>query len=54
MTEILAAVTDVLALIPTIFTTITGNPFFLFLLATSLVPIGIGVFRSIKNASKSK
>ncbi len=52
MTAILAAVTDVLGLVPTVFSTITGNAFFMFLLAASLVPLGVRIFKGFKRASK--
>lgn len=52
METIITAMEDVFALAGTVITTITGQPVLLFLLAASLVPIGIGIFARLKRAAR--
>lgn len=52
MANIIAAMTDVFSLAGTVVTEITTQPILLFCLAASLVPVGIGIFHSLKNAAR--
>ena len=47
------AMTQVLTFTGTIIDTITGQPLLCFLLGAGLVPVGISVFSSLKNAARS-
>lgn len=46
------AMSDVFTLSGNIITQITGQPILLFCLAASLVPVGIGIFRSLMNVAR--
>lgn len=52
METIIAAMTDAFDMVGTVIDQITGQPLLLFLLATSLIPVGIGVFRQLKRAAR--
>lgn len=52
MQTIIAATSDAFNLVGTVIEQITGQPVLLFLLATSLIPVGIGVFRQLKRAAR--
>lgn len=52
MESVTTAMADVFDLVGSIITQIVSQPIFLFLLAAALVPVGIGVFKSIKKAVK--
>lgn len=49
---VIAAMSDVFTLSGNIITQITGQPILLFCLAASLVPVGIGIFRSLMNVAR--
>ena len=48
---VITAMSDVFTLSGNIITQITGQPILLFCLAASLVPVGIGIFRSLMNVA---
>ena len=48
----ITAMSDVFTLSGNIITQITGQPILLFCLAASLVPVGIGIFRSLMNVAR--
>ena len=52
MTEIIAAMSDAFTLVGTVITQITSVPILLFFLASSMIPVGIGIFRKLKRAAK--
>ena len=52
METIIAAMSDAFDMVGTVIDQITGQPLLLFLLATSLIPVGIGVFRQLKWAAR--
>ena len=52
MAPVISAMTDVFSLAGTVITQITTQPILLFCLAASLVPIGMHVFKSLKNAAR--
>lgn len=52
METIIAAMTTAFDMVGTVIDQITGQPLLLFLLATSLIPVGIGVFRQLKRAAR--
>lgn len=52
METIIAAMSDAFDMVGTVIDQITGQPLLLFLLATSLIPVGIGVFRQLKRAAR--
>lgn len=52
MTDILGAMTDVFTLTGTVISQITAQPVLLFLLASSMVGVGIGTFASLKNVAR--
>ena len=52
MATVIAAMADVFTLSGNIITQITGQPILLFCLAASLVPVGIGIFRSLMNVAR--
>lgn len=49
---VITAMSDVFTLSGNIITKITGQPILLFCLAASLVPVGIGIFRSLMNVAR--
>lgn len=49
---VITAMSDVFSLSSNIITQITGQPILLFCLAASLVPVGIGIFRSLMNVAR--
>ena len=49
---VITAMSDVFTLSGNIITQITGQPILLFCLAASLVPVGIGSFRSLMNVAR--
>ncbi len=51
MEAVITAMEDAFSLVGTIVTSITSQPILLFLLAASLVPVGIGIFRKLKGAT---
>ena len=53
MQTIMESMKDAFTLVGTILTEITEQPLLLFLLAASLIPIGISVFGSLKNAARA-
>lgn len=52
METIIAAMSDAFDMVGTVIDQITGQPLLLFLLAVSLIPVGIGVFRQLKRAAR--
>ena len=52
MSAIITAMTDVFSLAGTVVTQITQQPILLFCLAASLIPVGIVIFMSLKNAAR--
>lgn len=52
MAAIITAMSDAFNLVGTIITQITTQPVLLFCLAASLIPVGIGIFMSLKNAAR--
>lgn len=52
MEAVITAMTDVFTLSGTIVSQITNQPILLFCLAASLVPVGIGIFRSLMNVAR--
>ena len=52
MSVVIAAMGDVLGLVTTVVSTITGNPILLFFLATGLVGVGVGVFKLLKRGAR--
>lgn len=51
MQTVISAMTDVFTLSGTVISQITGQPILLFCLAASLVPVGINIFKRLKNAA---
>ena len=51
METILAAATDGIKFVNTIITAITGQPLLLFYLACGLIPVGVGLFLTLKRAA---
>lgn len=49
---VITAMSDVFTLSGNIINQITGQPILLFCLAASLVPVGIGIFRSLMNVAR--
>ena len=49
---VITAMSDVFTLSGNIITQITGQPILLFCLAASLVPVGIGIFRSLLTVAR--
>ena len=45
-------ITNVMGVVGTMVTEITGNPIFLFFLAASMIPIALKVFKKLKGAAK--
>lgn len=52
MDAVITAMSDVFTLSGNIISQITGQPILLFCLAASLVPVGIGIFRSLMNVAR--
>lgn len=52
MQTIMSAMGDVFQLVGTVITKITEQPVLLFLLAASLIPVGIRIFKGLKRAAK--
>lgn len=52
MEAVITAMTDVFTLSGNVLSQITKQPILLFMLSASLVPVGIGVFRSLKSAAR--
>ena len=52
METVIAAMTDVFTLCGSFVTEITKQPILLFCLAAGLVPVGIHIFSSLKNAAR--
>lgn len=52
MTTLLGGITTITTLVGDTFTMITGNPLLTVFAATSLVGVGIGVFRRLKRAAR--
>ena len=52
MQTIIAAMGDAFQLVGTVIAKITEQPVLLFLLAASLIPVGIRIFKSLKRAAK--
>lgn len=52
MEAVITAMTDVFTLSGNVLNQITKQPILLFMLSASLVPVGIGVFRSLKSAAR--
>ena len=52
MDAVITAMTDVFTLSGNVITQITAQPILLFCLAASLVPVGIGIFRSLMNVAR--
>lgn len=50
MTAIVGAMGDAFALVSEVVTQITAQPVLLFCLVASLIPVGIGIFRSLRNS----
>ena len=50
--SVISAMSDVFTLSGNIITQITNQPILLFCLAASLVPVGIGIFRSLMNVAR--
>lgn len=51
MDTIIGAVSGVISMVGTVFTAMTENPVLLFCLAAGLLPVAIGIFRSLKGAA---
>lgn len=52
MSTIITAMSDVFDLVGTVITEMTSVPILLFMLAASLIPLGIGIFRKLKRAAR--
>ena len=52
MEAVITAMTDIFTLSGNVLNQITKQPILLFMLSASLVPVGIGVFRSLKSAAR--
>ena len=52
METIIAAMADCFDLVGEVGTQITGQPVLLFLLAASLIPVGIGIFTGLRRAAR--
>lgn len=52
MESVIGAMGDAFELVGTVVTQITTQPILLFCLAAGLIPIGIGIFRSLKRAAR--
>lgn len=52
MEAVITAMTDVFTLSGNVLNQITKQPILLFMLSASLIPVGIGVFRSLKSAAR--
>lgn len=52
MEAVITAMGDVFELSGTVLTQITSQPVLLFIFAAGMVPIGIGIFKSLKRAAR--
>ena len=52
MEGLTTGITNVMGVVGTMVTEITGNPIFLFFLAASMIPIALKVFKKLKGAAK--
>lgn len=52
METILAAANDGIEFVGTIITAITGQPLLLFYMACGLIPVGVGLFLTLKRAAR--
>ncbi len=52
MDAVLGAMDTVTSLMGKVWTLMTSNPYLTLFVAAALIPIGVGVFRSIKNAAR--
>lgn len=52
MSAIIASMSDVFGLVGTVIEQITAQPVLLFLLAASVIPVGVSIFICLKNASR--
>lgn len=52
MENILAAASDGIEFVGTIVTAVTGQPLLLFYLACGLIPVGVGLFLTLKRAAR--
>lgn len=52
METILAAASDGIEFVGTIITAITGQPLLLFHMACGLIPVGVGLFLTLKRAAR--
>lgn len=52
MQLIIEAMADAFSLVGEVITQITSQPLLLFMLAAALIPVGIGIFMSLKNAAR--
>lgn len=52
METILAAASDGIEFVGTIITAVTGQPLLLFYLACGLIPVGVGLFLTLKRAAR--
>ncbi len=53
MAAVLGAMDTVTSLMGEVWTLMTSNPYLTLFVAAALIPIGVGIFRSIKNAARS-
>ncbi len=53
MDAILGAMDTVTSLMGKVWTLMTSNPYLTLFVAAALIPVGVGVFRSIKRAARS-
>ena len=52
MTAIIAGISDVVSVVGTVFTAITGNELLVFFLAAGVLGVGIGAFARLKRIAK--
>jgi len=53
MAAVLGAMDTVTSLMGEVWTLMTSNPYLTLFVAAALIPIGVGIFRSIKRAARS-